>query len=90
LREDEITLFWDVDSETKEILIRTENRVIWRQPTAYEHYDYFVDALKILKAKYGRALLDVIPTVRAKLDLWGDRLSVPEICDEARRNLRTN
>jgi hypothetical protein len=90
LRDDEITLLWDVDSETEEILIRTEDHVIWRQPTAYEHYAYFVDALKILKAKYGRALVDVIPTDRAKNDLWGDRLPAPEICDAARRNLRTN
>jgi hypothetical protein len=34
---DEITLSWDVDPETKEIVIRTEDRVIWRQPTGYEH-----------------------------------------------------
>jgi hypothetical protein len=59
--------------------------VIWRQPLAWEHYDFFVDALKILKAKYGRALVDMIPTQRGQLYLWGDRLSAPEICDEARR-----
>lgn len=47
-----------------------------------------MEALKILKAKYGHELVDVIPTERAKLDLWGDRLSAPEICDEARTNLR--
>jgi hypothetical protein len=44
--------------------------------------------LEILKAKYSRALVDVIPTDRAQMYLWGDRLSAPEICDEARRKLR--
>ena len=45
LSEDPITLFWDADPDTDEITIRTEDRVIWRQPLGYEHYDYFVDAL---------------------------------------------
>jgi hypothetical protein len=71
-------------------MIRTEDQVIWRQPLGYEHCEYFVDELKILKAKYGRALVDVIPTERAKLDLYGDRLSAQEICDEARRKLRAS
>jgi hypothetical protein len=88
VRAKKFTLFWDNDRDTEEIIIRTRSRVIWRQPLAYEHYDFFVDALKILKAKYGRALVDVIPTERAHLYLWGDRLSAPEICDAARRKLR--
>jgi hypothetical protein len=88
VRAKKFTLFWDNDRDTEEIIIRTRSRVIWRQPLAYEHYDFFVGALKILKAKYGRALVDVIPTERAHLYLWGDRLSAPEICDAARRKLR--
>jgi hypothetical protein len=45
-----------------------------RQPLGWEHYEFFVEALEILKAKYGRALVDVIPTENSKLYLWGDRL----------------
>ena len=85
---DQIILFWDADQDTQEIIIRTEDQVIWRQQLGFEHYDFFVDALKILKKKYGRALVDVIPTERAQLYLWGDRLSAPEICEKARRKLR--
>jgi hypothetical protein len=36
----------------------------------------------------GGPLVDVVPTERAQLYLWGDRLSAAEICDEARRKLR--
>jgi hypothetical protein len=36
----------------------------------------------------GGPLEDVVPTERAQLYLWGDRLSAAEICDEARRKLR--
>ena len=79
-----------VDLDTNGTVIRTEDQVIWRQPLRYEHYEFFVDALQILKTKYGRALVDVIPTERAKLNLWDDRLSAPEICDEARRNRRSS
>ena len=75
---DQITLRWDTDQDTQEIIIRTEDQVIWRQPLGYEHYECFVDALKILKAKYGHALVDVIPTESAHLYLWGDRLSAPD------------
>jgi hypothetical protein len=88
VRAKKFTLFWDNDRDTQEIIIRTEDQVIWRQPLGWEHYDFFVDALKILKAKYGHALVDVIPTESAHLYLWGDRLSAPEICNEARRKLR--
>ncbi len=86
---DEITLLWDEDSENQQTVIRFGDEVIWRQVLGYEHYEFFVDALEILKAKYGPGLVDVVPTEKAKLNLWGDRLSAPEICDEARRKLRT-
>ena len=74
---DRITLFWDTDHDSQEIIIRTENQVIWRQPLGWEHYEFFVGALEILKAKYSRALADVIPTESSKLHLWGDRLRCP-------------
>jgi hypothetical protein len=88
LSRDHITLLWDADLDTHEIIIRTEDRVIWRQPLGGNTMT-FLSTRWILKAKYGRALVDVIPTERAQLYLWGDRLSAPEICDEARRKLRT-
>ena len=46
---DQITLFWAADHDTQEITIRTEDQVIWRQPLGWEHYEYFVDALEILR-----------------------------------------
>lgn len=73
----------------RQIIIRTKNRVIRRQPLGWECCESFVDALEILKAKYEWALADVIPTDRAQFYLSGDWLSTPEICAEARRKLRT-
>ncbi|MBV8213207.1 MAG: hypothetical protein JOZ08_08275 [Verrucomicrobia bacterium] len=55
----------------------------------FVYYTLTDDALKILKPKYGRALLDVIPTEDAHLYFFGNLLSAPEICKAARRNLWT-
>lgn len=85
-----IVLVWDEDHATEEIVVHCGEREIWRGPTSWEYYDYFIEACKVLRRKYGDRLHDVVPTERTFQGLWGDRLSAPRKVDEMRRRLREN
>jgi len=82
-----LILLWDQDWDTDEIQILFGERVIFRQPVSYEYHDYFVQACRILKEKYGYHLLDVVPTPRALTFLWGDRYGADETTDRMRELL---
>lgn len=80
-----IVLLWDEDHERHEIVIRHGKDEIFRQPSSYEYYDFFIEACRVLKTKYGTRLLDVVPAPRTYLNLWGDRLSAPDFTDKMRK-----
>jgi hypothetical protein len=79
-----IVLLWDHDWATHEIIIRHGWKEIFRQEVSYEYYDFFIQACRVLKTKYGIRLLDVVPTPRAETYLWGDALSAPSYIDKMR------
>lgn len=92
---DHIVLIWDADYEGNEssekyarIVIRCGDREIYRGPSSWEYYDYFIDACKVLRQKYGDRLHDVIPTERTLTALWGDKLNAPYIVDVMRKYIR--
>lgn len=87
---DHIVLVWDeTDRPARgDIVVRFGDREIYRGPTSWEYYDYFIEACKVLRRKYGNRLYDVIPTERAHCGLWGDRLSAPARTDGIRRRIR--
>ena len=92
---DHIVLVWDADykgDETTElnteIVIRCGEREIYRGPSSWEYYDYFIDACKVLRRKYGNRLYDVIPTERTFNAIWGDKLRAPDIVDAFRERIR--
>ena len=87
---DHLVLVWDEDHATSEIEVRCGEREIYRGPTSWEYYDYFIEACKVLRRKYGDRLHDVVPTERTFQGLWGDRLSAPCKVDEMRRRPREN
>jgi hypothetical protein len=66
----QLVLTWDqieVDS-----IILHEDRVIWREKTGWEVYERFEEIASILKEKYGKRLVDIIPTPRSLYALYGD------------------
>ena len=90
-----IVLVWDADyngDETTElnteIVIRCGEREIYRGPSSWEYYEYFTDACKVLRRKYGDRLHDVIPTERTLNAMWGDKLRAPDIVDAMRERIR--
>ena len=82
-------LHWDflyarLDSET---LIKYDDAIIFREPVIYEGYERFIEVAKLLRARYGSALRDLIPTQQSWTYLYGDRLSAPRIIEEARKEI---
>ena len=71
-------LAWDVVDVAPgeaEVRILHGERVIWRELSFYENFRRFDEVARILKAKYGDALRDLVPTERSFNDLLGDSLS---------------
>lgn len=79
-----LVLLWDEDHDAKEVVVRFGEREIYRMPSSYEYCDFFIDACRVLKMKYGKALFDVIPTPRSYGNLWGDGFGAPDKCDGMR------
>ena len=90
LEGDSLELAWDLEEVDSDVVtvIRHGDQEVWREPAFWEGYERFGDVLRILKARYGKRLKDVVPTQRSKLYLYGDRLSAPDIVDKARRQLQ--
>ena len=83
-------LAWDVVETSKhesDVVILAGERVIWRELSFYENYERFCEVAAILKRKYGPALVDLVPTRRSWLDLYGDRLAALDIVDAVRADM---
>lgn len=83
------TLTWDIapDKSAHVTLIKHGDRVIFSEPALYECYDRFVEVAQMLRARYGSAILDLIPTPASEYYLYGDRIAAPDIVDEARKQI---
>jgi len=78
----EFVLHWDQD--THETLIKHNATVIFREPVTWEGYTRFIQVAKILRARYGTALRDLIPTSGSEMFLYGDQISSLKTVAEAR------
>lgn len=86
-----ILLLWDEDGDdwhSDNVLIRYGDRVIWKEMTFYENYLRFDQIVAILRQKYGSALMDLVPTRRSWLYLYGDKLSASSSVDATRKEIR--
>lgn len=73
-------LVWDVVEVSRgesEVHILHGERVLWREVSWYENYKRFGEIARVLKQTYGDDFIDLVPTRRSWLDLYGDRLSAP-------------
>lgn len=86
----EFVLLWDfaeIPQAGATTLIRLGDRRIFAEPAFYEGYDRFMAVAEILKAKYGNALKDLVPTDESRMYLYGDRLSSPGQIERFRHKL---
>lgn len=83
------TLDWDYDDTgaMRDTLIKHGETVIFREPAIYEGYNRFIKVAKILRAHYGPALRDLVPTQWSEQYLYGDRLFSYETVDKARQEI---
>lgn len=85
-------LVWDVVDvapDEAEVRILHGDRVVWRELSFYENFRRFDEVARILKAKYGDALRDLVPTGRSLTDLLGDDLSASGRVEAVRAWLRS-
>jgi hypothetical protein len=86
----ELTLAWDwLENEQKHFtVIRHGHTEVWHELACYEGYERFQEILKILKAKYGSRLVDVVPTDASTLHLHGDSIRAIDIVQNIRKSLK--
>jgi hypothetical protein len=70
LEGDKLILTWD-QIEAYSIVLYGD-RVLWRERTGWEVYERFEEIAAILKQKYDRRLVDIVPTPRSLYALYGD------------------
>jgi ankyrin repeat protein len=70
LEGDSLTLTWDqIDADS---IITHEDKIVWRERTGWEVYDRFEEITEILHHRYGRRIIDIVPTERSLYALYGD------------------
>ncbi|MDO8527153.1 MAG: hypothetical protein Q7T03_05635 [Deltaproteobacteria bacterium] len=80
---------WDYNENLAplEQAILCNGKLLWKEPGGYENFDRFIEIAKIIRAKYGARAHDLIPTERSKMNLYGDRMSSPDIVKKARHEI---
>lgn len=67
---DMLTLTWDqIEADS---IILYGDLVVWQERTGWEVCDRFEEIAAILKQKYGKRLIDLVPTPRSLYALYGD------------------
>ncbi len=85
LEGDALTLTWDqIEAHS---LISHGDKIIWRERTGWEVYDRFEEITEILRHKYGRRLVDIVPTERSLYALYGDSTRASFHVASARQSL---
>ena len=60
------------------VLKYSGKKEIFKEPAVYEGYERFEEVARILKARYGNALLDMAPTQNSEVYLYGDSLTAAD------------
>jgi len=80
-----LSLTWDqLEADS---IIRHEDSIIWRERTGWEVYERFEEIALILKHKYGRRLVDLVPTPGSRYALYGDSTAASFHVSRARESL---
>lgn len=83
---DDLVLTWDIEDRQKggNTLIKYGDRVLWKETAFFEGYERFEEVATILKEKYQDQLLDLVPTRKSEMFLYGDRIGSPARIDKFR------
>ena len=86
----EIIVTWDFVGEEPDgyIALIHKGNEIWREPAVYEGYERFGEVVDILKEKYGDRLVDLEPTKRSGLYLYGDCFGSMSAVEGMRNRIR--
>lgn len=68
-------------------LIKHKEQILFVEPTSYECYERFIEVAEIIKARYGKAVLDFVFTRESELYLLGDRIGAPQLIYNARQKI---
>ncbi len=82
--------FWGEGDRIQTLRIMYHDEIIWEELAWYEYYERYIEIAKILKAKYGIRLTDLIPSENSSIFLYGDKWNADEIVNEARKKIRSN
>jgi hypothetical protein len=85
---EEVLLEWDFEADgldEKWTVIRNGEQEVFRELAFWEGWERYMLVAAILKEKYGARLVDLRPTERSLLYLWGDKLSAPAKIAEFRK-----
>lgn len=87
-----LILTWDqIEADS---LILQGDSIIWREKTGWQVYDRFEEIAIILKQKYGKRLIDIVPTPRSLYALYGDSTAasfhVTSVRESLGREIRQN
>ena len=65
-------IYWDFDFYERATLLKLEDSVIWKEPVTENGYERFHKVGGILKSKYGKRLIDLVPQERSFDKLIGE------------------
>jgi len=85
------TLTWECEANgtlDSKLFLKLGERVIFQEPGIYEGFRRFIEIAEILKAKYGAALQDLIPTPHSSYMLYGDAGRASKAVKDARDQIR--
>ncbi|OKL39989.1 hypothetical protein [Pontibacter flavimaris] len=69
-------------------IIEHQEQEIWREPMVWEGYGRFLEIGRILKARYGARMVDLVPDETAETFLYGDWLQASDLITAFRQQLR--
>lgn len=75
------------DKQVHETRIKLGERVIFSEMGGWENYGRFIEVAKILRARYGPAVKDLVPTHSSGSVLWGDCNSAQARLELARERI---
>ena len=86
-----IVLSWDFRKDqdgTSWTDIRLGEQILWSERAVYEGAERFLEVVGILKQKYGKRLVDLVPSDASGIYLYGDHLRSIDMVDAARASLQ--
>lgn len=93
LADEQVSIVWDFEEDGNGenwTILRAGAEQIWREFAFWEGIGRFEEVVKILREKYGPRLVEVRPTKRSEVYLWGDKWDADTTVEKINDSLRDN